>query len=325
MKSGYKIIYKTQFGSHIYGTNLPTSDTDFKAVVLPSADDILLQRVLESDHDSTKIDSNARNTSDDVDVEIFTLQQYLKLLMEGQTVALDMLFTPSSFHSENNETWKMIVDNKEKFFSKKCKAFVGYCRKQAGKYGIKGSRVSAVRTAIEALDKYKDPLYRLGDVIEELSDKLENEEHIGFPVEIDKRKIESKYFEVCGRKFQMGIYVSEAKSRLQKIFGEYGQRALLAEQNNGVDWKALMHAVRVCSTAVEFMQTRQITLPRPDALLLLQIRKGELPYSQVAEIIEQGVEAVEKASALSSLPNEPDYEFADNLVKEVYRNIVKGG
>jgi predicted nucleotidyltransferase len=40
-----RTLVKMQFGSHVYGTNLPTSDLDVKAVHVPGAQDTLLQRV----------------------------------------------------------------------------------------------------------------------------------------------------------------------------------------------------------------------------------------------------------------------------------------
>ncbi len=39
------LIVEMRFGSHLYGTATPQSDLDFKAVYLPAARDILLQRV----------------------------------------------------------------------------------------------------------------------------------------------------------------------------------------------------------------------------------------------------------------------------------------
>ena len=38
-------LVRMQFGSHVYGTNVTTSDHDYKAVHLPPAREILLQRV----------------------------------------------------------------------------------------------------------------------------------------------------------------------------------------------------------------------------------------------------------------------------------------
>jgi predicted nucleotidyltransferase len=39
------LIVAMRFGSHLYGTATPQSDLDYKAVYLPEARDILVQRV----------------------------------------------------------------------------------------------------------------------------------------------------------------------------------------------------------------------------------------------------------------------------------------
>jgi predicted nucleotidyltransferase len=40
-----KTIVRMKFGSHLYGTEPPRSDLDFKSLFVPSARDILLQRM----------------------------------------------------------------------------------------------------------------------------------------------------------------------------------------------------------------------------------------------------------------------------------------
>jgi len=143
------LLVKMKFGSHIYGTNTPESDTDYKAIYLPSGDDIVMQRVKGSKNNNTKKDERAKNTADDIDIEIFSLDKYIKLLLEGQTVAIDMLFTPEEFILQTSPEWKHIQDNKDKFLHSGILSFVGYCRTQANKYGIKGSRMAAVRKVRE--------------------------------------------------------------------------------------------------------------------------------------------------------------------------------
>ncbi len=101
---------------------------------------------------------------------------------------------------------------------------------------------------------------------------------------------------------------------LQADLRGYGHRALLAEKNEGVDWKAMMHALRVTREAEELLLHHTITYPRPEAELLLGIRKGELPYKQVAELLEEGLLRLEECQRLSTLPEKPDYAAADDLV-----------
>jgi hypothetical protein len=328
-----KTLLSTQFGSHIYGTNTPSSDLDFKEIFIPDAKDILLQRAPRTIVTGTKTDKNARNTSEDVDIEQFSLHQYLKLLMEGQTVALDMLFTPDTFHKGHTEVWRYIQESKDRFLHRGTTAFVGYARQQASKYGIKGTRVAAMRLTLECLNaqddwkklNHADVHYALYHLI--YSDPANKQgvknEYIDFVDCKGPHGQPEPHLQVCGRKVPLHATVKYARGVFQKIFDEYGARALLAERNEGVDWKALMHAVRVANQAKELLTTGLIVFPRPEAAMLLQIRKGEMPYKQVAELVENGLEELERVKEHSILRAEPDREFADKLIEEVYsRHIV---
>src|ERR1700722_12706023 len=89
------LIVEMRFGSHLYGTATPQSDLDLKGVYLPEARDILLQRVRGTVDLSREKEPGEKNAPGDVDREIHSLQRYLELLAEGQTIALDMLFPPA--------------------------------------------------------------------------------------------------------------------------------------------------------------------------------------------------------------------------------------
>lgn len=74
-------------------------------------------------------------------------------------------------------------------------------------------------------------------------------------------------------------------------------------------------------------RTGNITFPRPEAPLLLQIRRGELDYKVVAPIIEEGLLRIENAQAKSTLPDKPDYKLAEDIIyfyhrEEVYDHLV---
>src|ERR1700683_2655735 len=90
------LIVMMRFGSHLYGTATPESDLDLKGVYLPEARDILLQRVKATVTSNRVKAAGEKNEAGDVDSEFYSLQRYLDLLAEGQTVALDMLFAPDS-------------------------------------------------------------------------------------------------------------------------------------------------------------------------------------------------------------------------------------
>jgi hypothetical protein len=324
-----KTLVKMQFGSHVYGTNVPTSDHDFKAIHLPDGRDILLQRPQNTINVKTKLDVTKKNTAEDTDFESFSLQQYLKLLLEGQTVALTMLFTPDRWVIDTSEEWELIRASKPRFLHRGVSAFAGYCRQQANKYGVKGSRVAASRAAMDLfawlIDRHGTQA-KLKDFWPEIEALAANPglSHVQIIEDFLRGRLELKVrmLDVCNRKVQEHITVKEAHRIYKHLFEEYGQRALLAEKNEGVDWKAMMHATRVCREAEEFLLTHTISYPRPEAALLLQIRKGELPYRQVAELLEAGLERLEVCQQLSKLPEGPDRAFAEDLVAEFYGRQV---
>lgn len=314
-------VVRMEFGSHLYGTNTETSDRDYKSVHIPDIEQILLQRVKDSTGKQAKRTEGEKNSPSDVDDESYSLQRYLSLLAEGQTVAIDMIFAPNPL--EISGLWKHIQENKDKLLTKKSAAFVGYVRVQAGKYGIKGSRVASARKAKEFFAE----MYALHD-----SSKKVGEAIIAYPEPYDEyTKIVTKetsagkeetYFECCNRMVGFKNTIKEAYNIFSKIYEEYGHRARLAESNEGIDWKALSHAVRVGHEALSLLLHGHIDFPLIIAPHLVSIKRGEVPYKVVAEEIENLLVEVEQASAKSTLRKQPDYEFIDKLVLEVYGREV---
>lgn len=317
-----RLIMKTQFGSHVYGTNLPTSDTDIKGVFIPEFEDVVLQRAPKTVNLKTKLDASARNTAEDVDQEYFSVQQYLKLLAEGQTVALDMFFTPNSMHQIDPWSyWVQLKRHKDKFLHKGTASFVGYTKQQAAKYGVKGFRVSALKETLDMLKGIPTPWVKLHETRIEGFVEAAGNEHISIVECKGPNGTQAPHLQVCNRKVPFHATVKYATELFQKLYDEYGARALQAQSNQGIDWKALMHAVRVAREAEELLLTGNITFPRPEKDLLLQIRKGELDYeNKVAPLIEEGLIRIDEAKAKSTLPESPDLDFIDHLVLDIYED-----
>ena len=144
-------IVKMVFGSHLYGTDTSASDKDYKGVFLPSKEDIFLGKIPKSVNLSTNL-THDKNTPDDVDTEIYSLHYFIKLACAGETIAMDMLHAPGEMILVHTAIWDEIVRNRKKFYTKNLRAFVGYARRQAAKYGIKGSRLNDAKGVLDYLD-----------------------------------------------------------------------------------------------------------------------------------------------------------------------------
>ena len=312
-----KTIVRIIHGSHLYGTNTPTSDMDYKSVHIPDARDILLHQVKPVISIKTKADCSVKNTLEDIDDESFSIKKYLNLIAVGDTMGVEILFTPDQFLVESTFEWNQIVMLRDRLINRKCAGFVGYCRKQAAKYGIKGSRVACVKDALNWLSSINSQK-KMGD-LDNLLQEFVNCHEFTSIVEIEQPNgILLNHWEVCDRKIPYTVSVAEARRIFQMVYDNYGERARMAETNEGIDWKAVSHACRVGTQAIELLTTGIITLPRPDASYLLQVKKGELPYKEVAEHLEFLLEDVEKAATNSSLPKESDLDLMDRIVENYH-------
>ena len=298
MKVGRVTLVDMRFGSHLYGTSTPESDLDYKGVFLPAWDEVLLQRAPKSESRHTGSD-HSKNTAADCDWEMYLLHYFVELACQGQTVALDMMHAPRETCVVWSDAWGDLVANRTRFYTRNLNAFVGYARKQAAKYGVKGSRLAEAEGLKRYLRGFDEDL-RLSEVW----DGLPQGEHTR-PAEADPKG--QRQFEVCGRKFGERARVGNALAMLTHFIEKYGERARLAAQNKGIDWKAVSHALRAAYQVKELLAEGTITFPRPEAPYLLQVKAGSLDYlKEVGPTLEGLMDEVGALSETSALPDKVD-------------------
>lgn len=322
------IILEMKFGSHLYGTNTENSDVDYKGIYIPDSKDIIMGTYKKTINITRSKEHGERNTKNDIDIEYFSLDRFLELLTQGQTVALDILFGFNREDCKDEESFDLIRKiyiYRNRILSKNVNAFLGYAKAQAAKYGIKGSRLEALTKTMELLNTFKDH-DKLLMYEESIIELVKNQASL---ISLEKTQLidlvvinNIKHLVVCNRKLALNQKVKTVKDIIAKILAEYGSRARMANIEGGIDWKALSHAVRVNSEALELLRHSFITFPRPDKQLLLDIKLGKLPYEEVAILIEEGLEQVVIASNNSDLRETPDIDWAKNLIYEVYLNTV---
>jgi predicted nucleotidyltransferase len=319
-------IVKIKVGSHLYGTETENSDLDYRSIFIPYRKDIIIQRVPKFVKSKKNKKDGEKNIPGEYDEESYSLHYYLKLLLEGQTVALDMLFAPKCF-VENFYVnfWVDIRENKSRFISNKTLPFVGYCSQQSIKYGIKGRRLSEIRNALDALKQYND-----NDLVKDIVNKCKDFKELtnifflnaSEYVYMDcKRQDNGNYFtflNICGKSFPSTVKIKYVRECLQNFIKKYDERALMSEKNEGVDWKALSHAVRISNQAIELFSTGNITFPLINREHILDIKLGKIPYKEVVSEIEDLLLKVEEKSNKSVLPKEPDYKFSEDLIEYYY-------
>jgi len=325
-----KILVKAVAGSHLFGTNTETSDKDFKGVYLPSSDEILLGSYQDTIRHSTG-DNTTRNTKDDTDIELYSLRKFFAMLENGDTAALELLFTPEDKILEKDPLWDEIVSKRQLFLSKKVSALIGYIRQQSNKYGLKGSRMGELNVVLKKLKEIEKEHNFQGAKLKHSWEKIVNELTGLSHVHIIELKINNKVeetvpaIEILGAKFSHDTPFAVCIKSLSDKYKAYGQRAREAANNLGVDYKAISHCLRCAFQGIELMQTGYITLPHPQDKrdLLIKVKKGEIPYKELEPVIEKALEDLEKASLESGLKDNISRKLLDELLIDYHRDVIE--
>ncbi len=309
-------LVKMYFGSRLYGTATENSDTDYRGVYLPRAQSVLLGRVKHTLTENTKTDTTHKNSAQDVDSQVYSLQYFIDLACQGETAALDMLHAPRESLLQSSSIWHDLQANRGRFYTRNLKSFVHYARNQAAKYGVRGSRLSDCGRVLDFLKSVPAKSARIG----EFWDDLPEGEHIA--KKADPSQANVGLYLVCGRAVQSTCRVDKTIPIFEKYYENYGARAKLAEKNEGVDWKAVSHALRAAFQVREILTTGDLVFPLKNADYLRRVKLGEFTYPEVGARLEQEIDEVGTLIATSTLPEKVDREFWDAFVLNCYG--VKG-
>lgn len=306
----HTIIAEMKFGSHLYGLNTEKSDVDWKVIFLPS----MRELVFGATHNYVyrTAEDNTKNTSDDVDIDKISLQKFVMDALSGQTYTIDMLHCNQP--TKTSVLWDTLVANRKKLYTKKVTAYLVYLRQQAAKYGIKGSRLSDIKRAIESLQSHPQD-----KTIGEVADTL----YVGQYAKIvsitnEHTGVTESYYDVNDKKYQFTNKISYAVERLTMMFDNYGQRAKQAMVNDNVDWKAVSHAFRAGYQLKHILDEGDFEYPLPETSFILDVKQGKIPFDEVSPMLSKLVDEITEKAKNSDLPDEPDEEFFYNLVYNVY-------
>lgn len=306
-----KEIVKMVHGSHMYGLETENSDRDYKGIYMPSERSLLINKSIHSRRSSTN-DSDQKNTAKDEDFEWWSAHKFIQLCLKGEMQAIDMLHAHPNHWIYFEDEWIKIYNRKDLIHSKKFSGFLGYINKQAGKYAVKSSRMGAVKQMMDFFNGFSHIL-KVKDTLQHLPEL----EHISI-----EQGIGCKQIDVCGRKIQETTTCGYAVSILEKIYDGYGKRAKQAELNQGIDWKAISHSFRCAYAVLEIARNGDFTYPLKESDFILDVKIGKLNWKndKVDELLMDLVDQCDVALKESNLPDEPDYDYWDDFIYDLYKN-----
>jgi len=303
-----QIVFLCVHGSRLYGTDNEDSDTDIKGVYVEDLGDIILGR--DKKHRKfTSGNNDSKNSKDDLDVDMVELRQFLQDALDGQPYAIDMLFCTNACTLEFSPLWGTLIKNRDKFLSTNIMPFIGYCRGQAARYGLKGSRLAALEEAIETLRHIRRDV-RVAELSLKWGKYIKVVEDVG--------AMKGSFVQVIGKYYSFSSKVGDMLDSLVKVQKKYGSRSTEAKENRGIDWTAISHAYRVMYQVRYLLRGLDIVFPLLEVDYLREIKAGKVPWDTVNEELPRLMEMVAKDALYSPLPGQPDREFFSDLVLKHY-------
>ena len=315
-ENNVKLLYVVKFGSHLYSTSTPTSDVDYKGIFLPSKEDCFLLNAPKHITYSTG-KNNSKNTDEDIDIQLWSLQYFLQLVSKGETGALDLLFSSSNSDAVEFCKFRMeeLFDHYNELFDiRDCNAFVGYAIGQAKKYGIKGSRLGKLKQVHEkaltyGLEYIDDKI--LNDILDDIIDTCYDKSLCFIKVINHIRSL------VLNGKVHNGtIKLTEFLNRIKSDYEKYGDRAKEAEKNIGIDNKAMSHAYRALVQMKELIATGKIVFPLNEKDVIMNIKLGNVSFKEVEEMISTGIKEIDEKL------NDPDLIVYNKKNKTFIREFL---
>jgi hypothetical protein len=262
--------------------------------------------------------------------EHIPLQKFAKDFLDAQTYALEVAFAIKQDYMidlvpENSFFYVFTCELIEKFLNSNITKMVGYAISQAQVYGLKGERLSTIEKLMVDLDEMiEKKLVSVDDNLFNIEMWLgQNQTEFLFLTKIKGTKSqfdEQPAIQINNRTYSLTTRIGHFREALTILKNKYGTRAAASQE--GVDWKALSHAIRVAHEAVSLLNNGELIFPSVIAPLLLQIKKGEVPYEEALSLfseINKTMELALKTTKLQERTPELTNEFDRWLPKQLLK------
>lgn len=309
-------IFSTLFGSRLYGLNTENSDYDYKSIYLPTIRDIITNNadLTNSQHYS---DKNANS-----ETESMSIQKFLLLAKQGQTMAIDMLWAPRECWKCQSIYWTdYILPIRNEFITKNMVAFIGYAKSQAIKYNHRGKNLNNIKKALEWADNFSTRT-KLKDIYSIIVSVINNKKR-EFDCSLWKDENHNSFLVINNIKFGMSSEIKFVKDVLDKNIKRYGKRSNGASNNEGLDFKALSHAFRVLYEIEELITTGKIVFPLKERDFIYKIKTGNIENEK--DIINQfdiKFNIIDDIIKTSNFPDKCEIDI-NRLILNIYENFYQ--
>lgn len=322
-------FFEVTYGSKLYGTSTPTSDTDLKVVYIPELGRMLLGKKADIykerfDAEGNRIGDGFTMPDNGTEVEYFPVQRFVADFVAGQTYAIEIAFAHIAngppehgiLYTSTYPAYAFVKEMVDKFANASVYSMVGFAMKQTFDYVRRGERLNDAKKVLDAINEVSA---LVGTPDEARLDWILDDElvldHIAHLADL-KTSVQNggnkpqRSLELNGRSYLQSTTLSHLRLQVEKIIKQFGDRTNAAAETD-VDYKSLSHAVRVYQQAIELLDTGVITFPRPNAEFLLSVKQGNEDLESVKTLLMQLDDEVQLKMKTTTIRQK-----TDELVKE---------
>ncbi len=344
----FKVIFECTAGSHLYGTNTDLSDTDIRGVFIPTKEYFFgMNKSVEQYEDKKN------------DIVYYDIRKFLSLASDCNPNIIELLFVPPKNISCMTNIWVMIEENKHLFLSTRARwTFSGYAMSQLHRIRkhrnwllnppesepnrtdfdlpehqklVRDEQIGAFNKLLSMYLEQIQMFHPLRDQIEAMQEKRDNRDYISMIQSLeDKMDAETiKSIMPINENLMVALEKEKAYEKAFRHWKQYQNwkknrnpaRAEL-EDKYGYDTKHGAHLYRLLTQGEELLTKHTISLPRPDAELLLEIRNGKYSYDELLELIGNVDEHFDTLYKTSTLPRKSDIVKIDELCVNIVDKLI---
>lgn len=341
-------IYLTRHGSHAYGTNIETSDEDWRGVAIPPVES-LLGTLHKFEQAETKVP----------DITIFSLSKFINLATQCNPNVIEILFVDENDIEICKTNGRHLLNFRNNFLTKRVRhTFSGYAKSQLNRidrhyrwlkspptkkpersdFGlpnetlVPNDQLKAIEAEIQKRLEHWSMNYLDGiDDANRIALVNRFAEHLA-DIQVASQ---ADLWEPASRTLGASDNLIEAMKKeraytsAKREFDNYQKwkternpaRAEL-EAKFGYDSKHASHLVRLLRMCREILEGKGVIVKRPDAQELLSIRNGAWSYEKLSDFANQEDKDLQEVAEKSTLPKSPDIEKIDKWLVDTLRSWI---
>lgn len=289
-------------GSKLYGTDTPDSDTDYRSVVLPSVKDILLGN---TNFHYTANSNSGKNTKDDFDHTIYSLQNYVQRLCRCDQIALEMFYTDTE---KANPLWTKLLTHTDKVSA--------------------SYKKDALINLIDKFKNIKDDISKLSALVKVLSGNDDKLYAIQGALIVDGKnfkflKVDNDlYYSVRGKQYNLNLKASSIVDSVQSTLDHLKRR--MATHSRTLDVKLFTttsHTLRIGYQHLARLRTGRMVFPLPEAQFLKELKAGFISDEDLVSAVEALIADIDE---FIPMPIVDHSKFWDDFVADAHYKLIRG-